>query len=54
MKWHAEQERALKSGPRPSRPDVVAGAATQLSLKKEFPTANLRRRSRVRLRAERE
>jgi hypothetical protein len=44
-KWHDEHDWALKTGPSPSRPSVDAGAVTQLSLKKLFPTANARRSS---------
>ena len=39
-KWHAEHDRALNNGPRPSRAVVDAGALTQLRLKKELPTKN--------------
>jgi hypothetical protein len=34
LKWQAEQEVALKVGPRPSLPEIEAGAVTQLRLKK--------------------
>ena len=44
-KWQDEQDWALNVGPRPSRPDVDAGAVTQLSLKKLLPTAKARRSS---------
>jgi hypothetical protein len=43
--WQDEQDWVLKVGPRPSRPAVDAGAVTQLSLKKLFPTTNARRSS---------
>jgi hypothetical protein len=51
LKWQPEQERALKSGPRPSRDATDAGAATQFSLKNELPTkkAGRWRASRLRM-----
>src|SRR5258707_619574 len=48
-RWQEEQERALKRGPRPSRPEVEAGATTQFSLKKEWPTKKAARWSSFRL-----
>ena len=38
LKWQPAQERALNSGPSPSRAVVEAGAVTQFWLKKELPT----------------
>src|SRR5438445_13401870 len=49
LKWQAEHERALKSGPNPSRPAVEAGAVTQFWLKKELPTKKAVRWSALRL-----
>src|ERR1051326_4955224 len=48
LKWQAEHERALKSGPRPSRPAVELGATTQFSLKNEWPTKKAARCSSCR------
>src|SRR6185295_8112144 len=54
LKWQPEQDRALKSGPRPSRPATDAGATTQFRLKNELPTKNGDRCSSRRLRTGRE
>src|SRR5262245_42198520 len=43
LKWQAEQERALKSGPSPSRVATEPGASIQFWLKYELPTKNARR-----------
>ena len=48
LKWQPAQERALKSGPSPSRAVVEAGAVTQFWLKKELPTKKSSPCSRVR------
>src|SRR5215510_10371118 len=51
LKWQPLHDRALKSGPRPSRPATDAGAMTQLRLKNELPTKNDDRCSSRRFRA---
>ncbi len=52
--WHAEHDRETNNGPSPSRALTDALAASQFSLKKEWPTKNGARCSSVRLRAESE
>jgi hypothetical protein len=48
-KWHALQDLALNSGPRPSLPAALAGAETQLVLNRAFPTEKARRWVAVRV-----
>ena len=52
--WQAEHARATNNGPRPSRALTEAVAASQFSLKKEWPTKNGARCSSVKLRADSE
>jgi hypothetical protein len=41
LKWHVEQERALKSGPRPSRLVLLDGGSAHCWLKKALPVENI-------------
>ena len=48
MKWQAEHEVALNSGPRPSDDVTEAGACTQFRLKVVLPRTARRRREKRR------